>query len=90
MILRAMADDDEQLAALGALRSDDSTDHDADDDHDGDDLDPHAPPSEASEPIAKPEDAWIEMGTRPIARSAEGIDPVINVLEILPPFEFSV
>lgn len=89
-MIAAMADDDEQLAALGALRSDDTDDHDADDDHDGDDLDPQAGASETAKPVAKPEEAWVDMGTRPIARSAAGLDPVINVLEVLPPFEFSV
>jgi hypothetical protein len=89
-MIAAMADDDEQLAALGALRSDDTDDHDADEEHDGDDLDPQAAPSETATAIAKPEEAWTDMGTRPIARSAEGLDPVVNVLEVLPPFEFSV
>jgi hypothetical protein len=87
---RSMDDDDELLAATGALRSDDTTDHDADEAHDGDDLALHLPPStEPSAKISKPEDVWIDMGSRPIARSAEGLT-VVNTLEVLPPFEFSV
>lgn len=83
-------DDDELLADHGALRSDDTTDHDPDEEHDGDDLALHLPPSdEPAEKISKPEDAWIDMGVRPIARSAEGLT-VVNTLEVLPPFEFSV
>ncbi|MFV8754007.1 hypothetical protein ACNOYE_25970 [Nannocystaceae bacterium ST9] len=81
---------DDELLELGALRSDDTDDHDPDEAHDGDDLALHLPPSdEPAEAIRRPEDAWIDMGNRPIARSAEGLT-VVNTLEVLPPFEFSV
>jgi hypothetical protein len=90
MMLVTMADDDEILAALGAVRADDDDDSDADEVHDGDDLALHLPPvNEGTVPVAKPEEAWIDMGTRAIARSAEGLT-VVNTLEVLPPFEFSV
>ena len=82
--------EDEQLLELGALRADDDDDDDDDDEHDGDDLNPHTIIDDDDTPIAKPEEQWIDMGTRPVARTAEGLKPVVNVLEVLPPFEFSV
>lgn len=83
-------DDDDVLAMLGALRADDDDDLGPDEPCDGDDLALHVPVSSGNaEPVAKPEDAWIDMGTRAIARSAEGLT-VMNTLEILPPFELSV
>ena len=82
--------DDDELVMLGALRADDDAGGDPDEFHDGDDLALHAPAaSEGAKAIAKPVDAWNDMGTRAIARSAEGLI-VVNTLEILPPYELSV
>jgi hypothetical protein len=84
-----MNDDEEQLAALGALRAEDD-DGPTDTAPVDDDLALHLPPStEGCEPIADSPECWTDMGTRAIARSAEGLT-VINTLEVLPPFEFSV
>jgi len=90
-MIAAMDHDEDQLEALGALRAeDDDAPNSAAADED-DDLALHLPPvDEGAEPVAKPEDeAWIDMGTRAIARSAEGLT-VENTIEVLPPFEFSV
>lgn len=84
-----VVDYDDDLAMLGALRADDDEGH-LSDALDGDDLAVHARASKAgTKAIAKPDDAWIDMGSRAIARSAEGLT-VVSTLEILPPYEYSV
>lgn len=88
-------DDDEFFAELGCEKADDSNDHLVDDPLDADeandlDLEFHHPENEGdTAPIEKTAEAWIDMGVRCIARSAESL-VVLNTLEVLPPFELSV
>jgi hypothetical protein len=86
--------DEDELAQVGCLRAEDSNDHVVDDPRDDDgehDLDltlHHPPEAEDTPPVSKTE-GWVDMGERPIARSAKGLT-VVNTLEVLPPFELSI
>ncbi|NVB39015.1 hypothetical protein G6O69_14325 [Pseudenhygromyxa sp. WMMC2535] len=88
-------DDDVLLAELGCLKADERDDHSSDEPLDDDpahDLDltlHHPPEDEAAEPVPRAEDGWIDMGARPVARSAAGLR-VMNTIEVLPPFELSI
>jgi hypothetical protein len=53
-----------------------------------DDPDPEPEP-EADEPLPPAENQMKDMGTYPMARSADGV-VALNTLEILTPFELSV
>ena len=89
-----MDDEEQQLAALGALKAEGSEDHPDEDPLDADhdlDLELHDPPPEHGEatPVPKPEQTLVDRGRFALARSSEGLE-LVNTLEVLPPFELSI
>jgi len=87
--------DDSLFHELGILKADDENDDTADNAQNADGWLEFVlwmqgqPPRGTAEKVPRPEGTLRDMGARAVARSAEGLT-VLNTLEVLPPYQFSV